>query len=473
MVMAEVGDSCTAPRLAAPVPPSKPLSLLGFARAVRRNFIAGFHADVYEQSIAELKLVGPRVFIVNRPAGIRHVLLHRAANYPKARIERRVLGPGLGKGLILSEGETWRAHRRILAPFFDQGSLERYTPIMVDATERTASQWEALGPGGTAEVCGAMTNLTLGIISRTMFSSDSDGMTEIVRTSSRAYQEAMMFGLPDFLPGLGSVRGVYKAMRARRILRSFDLAIGDLIRARVAASAASAHEDLLQRLVRAETDEAGAAMSAEEVRDQVFTIFVAGSETTALALTWTWYLLSQHPQVEARLRAELDAVLSGRAPRYEDLPRLTYVRMVIEEAMRLYPSVYTLAWREAVADDEVCGTRIPRGSLIAIVPWVLHRHRLLWSNPERFDPERFAPEASGRRDRLAYLPFGFGPRVCLGASFAMAEAILVVATLAQRYRLRLASSAPVEPQALFTLRPRYGLHMLIEPMDRRAGGRRN
>lgn len=452
-----------APPLAAPTPPPKPLSLLGFARATRRNLIAGFHADVYEQDIVEMRVPGPRVFIVNHPAGIRHVLLQRAANYPKARIEHRLLGPGLGNGLIMSEGATWRAHRRIMAPFFDQGNLARYGPIMVEAAERTATHWEALERGCATEVCGVMMDLTLGIISRAMFSSDSDGMAEIVRTTSKDYQQAMMFDLPDFIPVIGNLWGAYKGARARRILRTFDLAIHNLIAERAAAPPGDARVDLLQGLIKARDAEAGVAMTAREVRDQVLTIFVAGSETTALALTWTWYLLSQHPQIEARLHAELEATLGGRSPRYEDLPRLSYARMVIEEAMRLYPPVYSLTWREALEDDEICETGIPRGSIVAIIPWVLHRHHRLWNSPERFDPERFAPDASSRRERLSYLPFGFGPRVCLGASFAMAEAVLILATLARRFRLLLGSMARIEPQALFTLRPRYGLHMVPEP----------
>jgi cytochrome P450 len=451
------------PPLAAPAPPPKPLSLLGFARAVRQNFLAGLHADVYEQDIVEMKLAGSRIFIVNHPGGIRHVLLQHAANYPKARIEHRLLGPSLGNGLIMSEGATWRAHRRIMAPFFDQGSLARYGPIMVDAAERTAMQWGSIAPYRATEVCGAMMDLTLGVISRAMFSSDSDGMADTVRTASRDYQEAMMFDLPDFIPVVGSLWGAYKAARARRILRNFDLAIHGLIAERAAVPAGDARVDLLQGLIKAQDTEGGTGMTVREVRDQVLTIFVAGSETTALALTWTWYLLSQHPQIEARLHSELDATLGGLSPRYDDLPRLAYARMVIEEAMRLYPPVYSLTWREALEDDEICETRIPRGSIVAIIPWVLHRHRRLWSSPERFDPERFAPDASSRRERLSYLPFGFGPRVCLGASFAMAESVLVLATLARRYRLLLASTARIEPQALFTLRPRYGLHMVPEP----------
>ncbi len=203
-------------------------------------------------------------------------------------------------------------------------------------------------------------------------------------------------------------------------------------------------------------------MSRTEVRDQVLTIFVAGHETTALALMWTWYLLAMHPMHEAMLHAELDSVLGGREPAWVDVARLTYTRMILQESMRLYPAVHTLAFRQAQQADVICGVRVPKGSLITIIPWLLHRHREYWQHPDRFDPERFTPEASAGRDRLVYLPFGFGPRVCIGASFAMTEAVLILATLAQRFRLLLVDGHPVEPQALFTLRAKYGVKMTLE-----------
>jgi cytochrome P450 len=196
------------------------------------------------------------------------------------------------------------------------------------------------------------------------------------------------------------------------------------------------------------------------VRNQVITIFMAGHETTALALTWTWYLLSQHPAAEAKLHAELDRVLDGRPPHHADLAALPFTRMVIDESMRLYPPAHTLS-RTAMAEDVVLGRRIPKGSTILIVPWLLHRNPRLWDRPERFEPERFAPERAQSRHRFAYIPFGAGPRICIGAAFALAEACLILATLAQHYRLALKPGFPVEPQGLITLRPRHGMRMLL------------
>jgi cytochrome P450 len=198
-------------------------------------------------------------------------------------------------------------------------------------------------------------------------------------------------------------------------------------------------------------------MTAKEVRDEVVTIFMAGHETTAQALTWTWYLLSLHPAVEAKLAAELRVVLDGRMPQYEDIAKLRYTRMVIEEAMRLYPPAHTMA-REPIAADEVLGQRIPPGAIVLIAPWLLHRKAALWPQPHRFDPERFATEPA----RYTYIPFGAGQRICIGAAFAMTEAILLLATIAQRYRLMLKPRHPIEPQGLITLRPRHGMPMSLE-----------
>jgi cytochrome P450 len=220
-------------------------------------------------------------------------------------------------------------------------------------------------------------------------------------------------------------------------------------------------DDLLGRLL--ETDpQTGSGLSAREVHDHIITVLGTGHETAALALMWTWYLLSQHPMQEAKLHTEIDEVLDGRTPAFVDLARLPYTRMVIEEALRLYPPAYTLPSRVALGDDEVCGVKIPKGTTVSIVPWVLHRHSKLWDHPNRFDPERFSPDRSGGRSRFAYLPFGVGPRVCIGASFAMTETMLILATLAQRYRLRLVQGHNVEPQGLVVLKARYGLRMTLQ-----------
>lgn len=456
-----VSANSSPPILAGPVPPAKPLPYFQYLRAVRRNFIEALDDSMYHAPIVRLGTAISRSFIVNHPAGIRRVLLENAANYPKARVEHRILGPAMGNGLILSEGETWRAHRRIMAPAFDHRTIERYAPVMVDAARKLAQRWAALPAGSSIEMEDAMMELTLEIISRSMFAADSDAIKGIIREGSARYQQIMMVGLLEFVPALGPLWSAWKGMRGRRIMRDFNRAMYDLIAARTKNPPDDGNHDLLDQLIASRDEEGGAGMTAREIRDQILTIFVAGHETTALALMWTWYLLAMHPEHEARMHAELYRVLGGEEPTWSDVGKLSFTRMILQESMRLYPAVHTLAFREARQDDIVCGMRIPRGSIVTIMPWLIHRHRSHWENPDRFDPERFSPEASAGRDRLTYLPFGFGPRICIGAAFAMAEAVLILATLAQQFRPRIAPGCRVEPQAIFTLRAKYGMQMQI------------
>ncbi len=459
--MTTLNNPLAAPILPAPMPPQRRLSFFGFVRALRDSAIDSFAQEAYERDILERKVFGRRLFVINDLAAIKHVLIDNAANYRKTEITRRILEPGLGKGLITSEGETWRQHRRAMSPAFDHRSIAAYTPIMTRAAEELLAEWGKVPVGAAVEVQTAMMQVTLNIISRTMFSSDSDDIVTIMGRSAGRYQAEMrpnmldMLGWPRWLASLPR-RGV-----AQRTLGDFDQVIDRLIDERT-RDPGNYPKDLLARLIAARDEQTGGGMSAQEVRDHVITIFLAGHETTAMAMTWTWFLLSQHPQVESKLHAELDSVLGGRAPTHDDVSKLTYARMVVEESMRIYPPVHTMA-REAIGDDTLVGERIPKGSAVMIVPWLLHRHVKLWENPGRFDPERFSPKASAARPRFAYLPFGGGKRICIGAAFALTEATVLLATLAQRYRLRVVPGHKVEPQGLITLRARHGMKMLLTP----------
>lgn len=448
------------PHLAMPQVPDRPLSLFQFMRVLRDNSLATYRREAYSADILERRLFWKRSFFVNEPDGIKHVLLDNAANYRKTELTRRLLEPGLGRGLLTSEGETWRRHRRIMAPAFDHRSIIGYAPIMTEIAERLVAEWDGRPAGSEIDIAAAMMHGTLHIISRTMFSSDSDEIVDVVERGVERYQTEIRPGLVDLLELPAWLSRVTSVRRAERIFSEFDRAIDRLLAARE-GNRSSQHKDLLARLIAARDEETGGGMSAEEVRNQVVTIFMAGHETTALALTWTWYLLSQHPAVEAKLHLELDAALGGRTPRHDDLAKLPYARMVIEEAMRLYPPAHTLS-RTAIGEDEVLGRHIPKGAQMLIVPWLLHRNPRLWPDAERFDPERFAPERAASRQRFAYIPFGAGPRICIGAAFAMAEAMLILATVAQHYRLRLKPGFPVEPQGLITLRARHGMRMVPE-----------
>jgi len=457
--MSSLDDSAIAPVLPGPVPRRGRMPLFEYFRTLRDSMIAIYAEEAYEREIVETKIFGRSRFLVNEPAAIRHVLLDNAANYRKTEITRRMLEPGLGKGLITSEGESWRRHRRTMSPAFDHRSIASYVPIMTGAAQELLADWSRLGAGASFDIATAMMQVTLNIISRTMFSSDSDRIVGIMERGAGRYQAKMrpnimdFVGLPAWLAGIGRHRVV------GRTLSEFDTEIDRLIKMR-SSHPETARKDLLSRLIAARDEQTGGGMTAQEVRDQVITIFMAGHETTAMAMTWTWYLLSQHPAEEAKLHAELQTVLGGRAPDPEDLSKLTYTRMVVEESLRLYPPVHTIA-REALAGDTLAGRHVPKGSAVLIAPWVLHRHRKFWHDPGRFDPERFSPEQTAARPRFSYLPFGGGRRICIGAAFAIAEATVLLATIAQRCRPRLVPGHPVEPQGLITLRARHGMRMVL------------
>ena len=452
--MTSAGDAPLAmpPR---PAPRTPALQLLFRARS---NWLESFGEDAFVEPVLERRLFWRRTLVVSDPAGIKHVLLDNAANYSKTAIARRLLEPGLGKGLITMEGDPWRRHRRIMAPVFDHQSVVAAVPAMAEAAEEVAARWDALPPGAAIDMAAEMRRATLRIIARTMFSTNSSGIEALVAGSVERYQARLrpslldLVGLPNWFPRLK------QTWIARVVFADLAAALDRIIAAREAAPDAE-RPDLLTRLVTARDE--GEALTPADIRAQVMTIFMAGHETTALALTWTWYLLAQHPAAQARLEAELASVLGGRPPRHDDLARLAYARMAIDESLRLYPPAHTMS-RQALGPDEICGHRVRKGAIVFIVPWLLHRHRRLWDDPDRFLPERFAPSRAEARPRFAYLPFGAGPRICIGAAFALTEATVMLAALAQRFRPRLVSGQAVEPCGLITLRPRHGLMMMLE-----------
>lgn len=453
-------DSSETPILAAPRRPQKGSSLRQSLRAMRENALAAHDEENFKADIIVQRILWRRMFIINEPSAIRHVLLDNAANYTKSEVGRRLLEPGLGRGLLTSEGETWRRHRRIMAPSFDPRSVAGYAPIMTAVTEELLARWDALPEPRETDAAAAMMHATLHIISRAMFSSDSDEIVDTVERGVNRYQNTVRPSLLDLLHVPLWLTRLIAPKPAQGIFDEFDKKVDRLLTERGRKPDAEP-KDLLARLLAARDSEGGGGMTAQEVRDQVVTIFMAGHETTSQALSWTWYLLAQHPAVERKLHAELAAVLGGRTPRYEDIGNLRYARMVIEESMRLYPPAHTMG-RQPIAADEVLGHRIPAGAEVLIMPWLLHRKPSLWENPERFEPERFEPKRAAARPRFAYIPFGAGTRICIGAAFAMTEAVLILATIAQRYRLQLKPGHPVEPQGLITLRPRYGIQMMLE-----------
>ena len=448
-------------RPSVPPPRREPMGLFEFLKAARENPLTTWMEDHFEHPILAGDGVLGRVTVISEPAAIRHVLVDNAANYRKDDLQRRVLAPGLGNGLLTAEGEEWRLQRRTLAPLFAPRRVASFLPAMVEASERLVRRWRRRRGGRVVDISVEMTRATLDVLERTIFTQGLARDPDALGRAITRYFEAIgpidpldVFGWPTWLPRLGR-------LRARPAVRFFEEVVGELIEGRksLMASGAEAPQDILTLLLAAADPETGRGLTDIEVRANIVTFIGAGHETTANALSWSLYLLSQSPATREAIEREVDAVLDGPfGP--EHLERLAYTRAVIEEAMRLFPPVPFMS-RAALRDDRVGRLKIPAGSIVTIAPYVLHRHRRLWDEPDAFDPERFLPERRAAIDRFAYLPFGAGPRVCIGAAFALQEAVVMLAHVVRVARLDLATDAPVVPLHRVTLRPQGGLPMRI------------
>lgn len=422
----------------------------------------GLTDRMFEEPIVSGRTLFGSYMLVSDPAGVRRVLVENAANYPKSDLDLRFFAALFGGGLLGTDGEVWRRHRRVMAPAFDPRSVAAYGPAIAASAREFLARWDALPDGAAIDMAQEMKALTLQVIARTVFSTDSAEVIDLIGgTLRRGLEAASQANILDLLPVIGEWRMRARERRLAASSAGLDEAVAALVRARE-ANLAGAPADLLTRLVAAKDEEGGGGLTPKEIRDEIITIFMAGHETTAGTLAWTWYVLSQRPREAARLRAELDSVLDGRPPTPEDVPNLPYTRRVVEESMRLFPAAPGLSTRRAREADEVCGRPVPKGAAVTIMPWVIHRHRRLWDDPERFDPDRFSPERATGRPRFAYLPFGAGPRVCIGQVLALNESILILAALAQRYSPRLAPEAQVVPHANVTLQFKTGLKMTLE-----------
>jgi len=420
---------------------------------------AAFHQPLLKQ-----KSVVGDIFWIADPALAKHVLVDHAADYPKAALELKLFQALFGQGLVGIDGDLWRKHRRTMAPTFTPASVASYAADMAASSEAFAETWRGLPDGAVVDVSEAMNGLTLTIIARTMFSADGAAAEPAVATAMKSGNDFNDINLLDLVPGAAHLRMKARIKRFAAIFRPLDDEIARMIAAREAS--ATPPDDLLSRLMAARDAETGAGLTAQEIRDEVVTIFLAGHETTATAMTWIWYLLARQPVEAARLRAELDSVLGGRTPTQADLPGLAYARRFVDEALRILPPTPGISSRVAAKDGELGGVPVRKGAFMLILPWLMHRNRLVWDEPERFDPDRFLPERSQGRHRLAALPFGAGPRVCIGQLMAVNEILLILSTLAQHFELELASDAPLELLHNITLRPKGGLPMRVRRRDR-------
>ncbi len=409
--------------------------------------------------VVPLRFGPARVVLLSHPDLIEDVLVRKHQSFGKSRFVIKGVRPVLGTGLFSSDGELWRRQRRMMQPAFHRARIAAYGELMVAATRRMLATWR---PGERRDLFQDMSRLTLAIVANALFHADVEGDAAAVGKALTVGLEATNARLTSLWAPLLPDRFPSPAnLRLRRVVRELDAIIFRIIALRRASGEDPG--DLLSLLLHARDEEDdGGGMTDHQLRDELMTLFLAGHETTAVALAWTWQLLSQHPAVEAKLVAELESVLGGRLPTADDLPRLAYTEMVVQEALRLYPPVWAIS-RDARVPCELGGQRVAAGTGVIMSQWVVQRDPRYFDRPDDFHPERWEDGLAKRLPRFAYFPFGGGPRRCIGAEFAMMEAILIVATVAHHVRLAAVPGPAVVPQVAVTLRPQHGVPLVVQP----------
>lgn len=436
--------------------PREILALLPQAQADTLGFLQALTARW--GNVVDLGIPLRSVVVVNAPAAIQHVLRDNHKNYTKRTLQYDALATITGRGLLTSDGEHWHRRRRMQQPAFARPRIEALDRIVVPAVDAMLERWAPSIERGTAlDVDAEMMRLALEVVGHALFGidlgRDAPALTRAVMDTldSIVHRARHPFSAPRWVPTADN-------RRFARALAALDEATYAIIAER--RRAASDERDVLGLLLAAKDPDDGRPLSDRDLRDEILTLLIAGHETVASALTWTWLLLTRHPEAYARMADEVGALLGDRAPTAADLSGLGYLRGVFAESLRLYPPAWVIS-RRTIAADAIEGHAVPAGALVVISPYVIHRHPALWSDPERFDPERFVGERT--RHRFSYIPFGGGPRICIGNEFALTEAALILARVTQRVRLSLASPEPPAVEALVTLRPRGGLPMQITP----------
>jgi cytochrome P450 len=434
--------------------------LLGVLPTVRKD-VLGFLRQTHQDygDVSRYRLGPITSYLIVHPDGLRQVLQDNVKNYTKDHVSYTMGRWIVGNGLVTSQGSFWLRQRRLAQPAFHRQRVVTLGQRMVQATEEMMERWEAQAPRGEPlEIVEEMMRLTLRIVTEALFGTQ-------VEAQAREISHAFNLLSEQFVTRFRTFR-VLPPVLPTRYDREFRTAVQTL-RASVAGIIAERRRrnedlgDLLSMFMLARDEETGEQMDDAQLQDEVCTMMLAGHETTATLLSWVWAVLEQHPRVEARLHAELAEVLGGRPPTAEDVPRLNYTRMVVEETLRLYSPVYILS-RKVKEDDVIGGYRITAGASVDFSPWLTHRHPEFWEEPEAFRPERFSPEQVARRPRFAYFPFLGGPRQCIGNNFALMEAQLILASVAQRFQLRAGTGSMPVPEPLITLRPKGGLPMRLQ-----------
>jgi cytochrome P450 len=427
------------------------------------NWVAGWPQAAFRERYMFARVLTIRNHIINDPDAIGRVLLDNAVNYEKPALIKRILAPAVGWNLLVADGEVWREQRRLMAPVFTPAAVESFNGVFRDVAREQADLWAAEAPG-RIDVAQAATRATFQVMSRSLFSGDpaltsEAGAGHITATLASAgkYSIAKIIGAPWLDRSRIRRQGLKGAAFLRAQLTGF-------IRKRQADP--SPPQDFMTRLLDAFAESHPPEEAAELALGNGVLFFVAGHETTANALTWALYLMGGEPEVQERAAEEAIAAVAAAGAPAQTLGRLPYLRMVLEETMRLYPPA-TRMDRSPLTDDVLCGRPVLAGDMVTIWPWLLHRHEALWAAPDLFDPENFSPAAKAKQHRFQYIPFGAGPRTCIGAAFATNEALLILAEWLSRYRFRLDPAHQVMPTAAVTLRPKGGMPMFVE---RRAGG---
>jgi len=451
-------QSAAAPPQHTQLPPG-PRSHLGMSSAISfARDPLGYFCRVAKDygDLVTIPFLGQQFFLANHPDLIEEVLVKQNQAFIKDKMLREYAKPVFGRGLLSSDGEFWLAQRRLAQPAFHRSRIAAYSETMTTFTERALANWH---DGEVRDTHADMMHLTLEVVAKTLFNTAAAAEA----TAIGAALDAIMvrFDNQDLLMVLEQATGITlptaKLRRYQAGVRNLDAIVFQLINERRAHPADTG--DLLSMLLAAR-DEEGNGMNDQQLRDESVTIFLAGHETTALSLSWTWYLLAQHPEVAATLHAELQQVLDGRTPTLADLPALRYTEQVIQESMRLYPPAWAIQ-RETTRDVELGGYLIPKGSDVLMSQYVMHRDPRYFDQPERFYPARWANDFAKTLPKYAYFPFGGGPRLCIGVSFAMMEAVLMLATIAQQFELTLVPGQRIVPQPSITMRPKYGLQMRV------------
>lgn len=436
-------------------PPQGPKGefLLGNLRAFTRDTLE-FVLDARQYGDFVRFMFGPfPVYIANHPDLAHEILVTKAASFYKSSVTKQVMKEAVGDGLFTSDGETWKRQRKLAQPAFHTKRIASYAEVMVEYTQRLIDRWQA---GDVLDLEREMSTLTMQIVSKTLFNAHIEGEEDDLAKAVRIVLQTIdkrfnrLLPMPAWLP-----------TQENRQMKAGVKRLDEIIQTFIDERRKTGEDkgDLLSMLMAAQDDENGGGMSDRYLRDESVTVFGAGHETTSGALTWTFYLLSQHPEIEARLMAELDSVLGGRPATFADLANLRYTEMVIKETMRLYPPAWSTT-RESIEDVEIGGYTVKKQRNVFINIYGIHRDERFFADPLRFDPERFSAENEKNIPKYAYLPFGAGPRICIGNAFAMMEAKLLLATIMQRYQLSLAPGQVVEPERVFTLRPKYGMKMV-------------